>query len=420
MTSAAVPSAAGWAGGSPARRLLAAVDPRLGGRRAREWALDALVLLAGAASWLWVVEVDGPLLAQLPAWWSGLDLVVGAVAVVALLWRHRHPQVLALLMAPVGGFFLTAGLPALVSVYTVAARSRPAVALLATGVHLVIAVPYWFLLPDAGMDFGVWTVVMLLLYACALSLGAAVRSRRQVIQNLMAEADRERAGYEQRLGRARQAEREQIAREMHDVLAHRISLLSVHAGALEYRARAQGAAALTGEELQQAAGVIRESAYRALEELREVLTLLPEDGDDGGVLGTARPAVGLAGVASLVEEVTASGQQVELRVAPSADELGAVRPQLQRTAYRVVQEGLTNARKHTPGARVRVVVERAADRLRVQVVNPLPVGATATEIPGAGAGLAGLSERVRLDGGALRHGVRDGCFELEAVLPWRS
>jgi signal transduction histidine kinase len=86
-----------------------------------------------------------------------------------------------------------------------------------------------------------------------------------------------------------------------------------------------------------------------------------------------------------------------------------------------VQEGLTNARKHTPGALVEVeLAGRVADSVRVSISNPLPVGLTRADIPGAGRGLTGLAERVRIDGGVLRHDVADGSFRLSAELPWRT
>ncbi len=92
---------------------------------------------------------------------------------------------------------------------------------------------------------------------------------------------------------------------------------------------------------------------------------------------------------------------------------------MQRTVYRVVQEGLTNVRKHAPGARTTVEVSGAPGKgLEVVVVNALPVGRTGHEVPGTGAGLAGLTERVRLDGGSLEYGPEEGRFRLAVVLPW--
>ena len=127
---------------------------------------------------------------------------------------------------------------------------------------------------------------------------------------------------------------------MHDVLAHRLSLLSVHAGALEFRPDAPP------EEIAEAAGVIRANAREALQELREVIGVLRADAD-----GVVPPQPTLDAIPSLIEESRAAGMKVRAQVdAAGGDVL------LGRTAYRVVQEGLTNARKHAPAAAVEVTV----------------------------------------------------------------
>jgi signal transduction histidine kinase len=325
-------------------------------------------------------------------------------------------------LAPVIGVVLSGGFAALVSIYSVAARRPMRIALLATVVHICLAAPYYFIFPVFDASFTTWVAFMLLLYLPALSLGLAARSRRQVIAGLVAAAERDRRSYEMRLDRARQIERSRIAREMHDVLAHRISLLSVHAGALEYRTR-DGAGPLDAAELRAAVGVIRSSAHQALEDLTEVLDLLRpttsnHTADDE--LSAGRPQPTIADVPRLAAEAEAAGQRVRLRLEVDAGELDRFRPQAQRTVFRVVQEGLTNARKHAPGAAVDVRVGRQPDgAVTVAVVNALPVGTTGSEIPGAGAGLTGLAERVEVEGGRLGTVVADGQFALSAEIPWR-
>src|SRR5947209_7703639 len=206
---------------------------------------------------------------------------------------------------------------------------------------------------------------------------------------------------------ARAAERRRIAREMHDVLAHRLSLLSVHAGALEFHPDAPA------EEVAEAAGVIRESAKTALEELRGVIGVLREDGDESL---TQPPQPTLADLAALVEESRAAGMRVTARI-----ELGDAAPPaaVGPTAYRIAQEGLTNARKHAPGAAVTLSVRAPDGDLQVEVRSLAPVAvAAAAPLPGAGTGLIGLAERVSLAGGTLEHGVDpDGAFVLRARLP---
>jgi signal transduction histidine kinase len=243
------------------------------------------------------------------------------------------------------------------------------------------------------------------------------------VLSLRDRAERAESEQQLRVAQARSVERNRIAREMHDVLAHRISLLSLHAGALEIKPDA------TPAEVTKAAGVIRASAHQALQDLREVIGVLRADRVEGA---PEPPQPTLDALPTLAEESRSTGAKVTLDVGiePTSVPAGTG-----RTAYRIVQEGLTNARKHAPEAPVAVrVVGIPGSGLEVTVTNPLPDGPGAlsgvgsrprggsgnAEIPGAGAGLTGLAERVALDGGTLRHGPVDGTFELAAHLPWRD
>jgi signal transduction histidine kinase len=200
---------------------------------------------------------------------------------------------------------------------------------------------------------------------------------------------------------------------MHDVLAHRISLLSLHAGALEFRPDA------APEEIARAAAVIRASAHQALEDLRAVIGVLRDGpgGPDGEPPQPPQPT--LAALPGLLEESRAAGMRVhaDLRVA----DLAAVPDLVGRHALRIVQEALTNARKHAASAPVDVRIEGApGSGLMIEVRNPAPVlAAGGPKIPGSGAGLVGLAERVTLSGGHLEHGLDEhGEFRLRARLPW--
>ncbi|NKZ08649.1 sensor histidine kinase, partial [Actinomadura latina] len=228
-----------------------------------------------------------------------------------------------------------------------------------------------------------------------------------LLASLRERARRAEAEQGRRVAEARMAERTRIAREMHDVLAHRLSLLATYAGALEYRPDAPP------ERLAQAAGVVRAGVHQALEELREVILLLRADdaAEDG------RPQPVLDDVPRLVAESRAAGGRVELRdEVAGADGLP---PAAGRTAYRVVQEALTNARKHAAGRPVRVVVAgRAGDGLVIDVRNELREDGGQAPPPGSGTGLVGLTERVRLAGGRLDHEAAAGEFRLRAWLPW--
>ncbi len=172
-------------------------------------------------------------------------------------------------------------MPAVIAVFTVTVRRRTIDLVRVGAAHLVIAIPFYFLIPLTDQLL-LWIVFMILIYGTAIGFGLAARARLQVISGLIDSAERDRMDYEQQLQLVRQAERQQVAREMHDVLAHRISLLSVHAGALDFRTRSatEQGQPLTEEELRSSVGVIRESAHQALEELRQVLQVLSTDTDD--------------------------------------------------------------------------------------------------------------------------------------------
>ena len=195
-------------------------------------------------------------------------------------------------------------------------------------------------------------------------MGRALAGQAGAAESLREQACRAEAEQASRVAEARAAERASIAREMHDVLAHRLSLLATYAGALEYRPDAPP------EQLARAAGVVRAGVHQALDELREVIGVLRDD-DPAAV---ARPQPGLSDLEELVEETRDAGTPVDL-IGPES------RPEelpdgLGRTAYRVVQEGLTNARKHAPGLPVRLLLDgRPGDRLLVELTNP--VGAAA-------------------------------------------
>jgi signal transduction histidine kinase len=189
---------------------------------------------------------------------------------------------------------------------------------------------------------------------------------------------------------------------MHDVLGHRLSLLSVHAGALEFRPDAPA------EEVARAAKVIRENAHQALQDLREVVGVLRAPVGE-------LPQPTLADVRQLVAESGLAGMRVTLR-----DQTRGPVPDLAgRTAYRVVQEALTNARKHAPGADVHVHLSGSpGEGLTVEVRNTAPPPEMDPQ-PQSGQGLAGLAERVGLASGRLEHGpTTEGGWRLSVWLPW--
>jgi signal transduction histidine kinase len=314
--------------------------------------------------------------------------------VVSLRWRRSHPAAVGIGVAGVSVLLITAPFVAL---FNAAIRARGRDLAVTAGLTIVSCFtnPLLYRGPQSlGLEFGAG----LGFAGAALGWGLFVRARRQLVRSLHDQADR-------RADEARAAERRRIAREMHDVLAHRLSLLSLHAGALEFNPDAP-------PEETQAAGVIRESARAALEELRGVIGVLRED---SGESLTQPPQPTLADLPALVEESRAAGMRITARI-----ELGDAAPAapVGRTVYRIVQEGLTNARKHAPGAAVTLAVEETDGELRIEVRSLAPVAVASAPLPGAGTGLIGLAERVTLADGELEHGVDpEGAFVLRARLP---
>jgi signal transduction histidine kinase len=368
------------------------VDER---RTQRDRIVDAVMYLVafaiGFASLVDTWDLHAP-------WLRPVAIVFFIAGVVSLRWRRSHPAAVGIFASAVSIVIVTSGAN-FVALFNAAIRTRGRELAVIAGLTIVSCVtnPLLYRGPQslelevaAGLGFTF----------AALGWGLFVRARRELVRSMRAQADR--AGDE-----ARAAERRRIAREMHDVLAHRLSLLSVHAGALEFRPDAPA------EEVAEAARVIRKSARAALDELRGVIGVLRED---RGESLTQPPQPTLADLAALVEESRAAGMRITAQI-----ELGDAAPPaaVGRTAYRIVQEGLTNARKHAPGAAVTLTVYAPDGDLQVEVRSLAPVAvASESPLPGAGTGLIGLAERITLAGGELEHGVDpDGAFVLRARLP---
>jgi signal transduction histidine kinase len=329
-----------------------------------------------------------------------LDIVIAVVssAAVALLVRPDPSVRLAVGLAGLAGLS-SAGTTASTAATLCIARTRPlreATAVAAFGALTHIVRYLWR--PVDGLPLGWWAVLVCAAHAALLGWGAYARSRAALLDSLRERARRAEAEQERRVAEARSAERSRIAREMHDVLAHRLSLVAATAGAVEFRPDA------APERIAAAAGVLRANAHAALEELREVIGVLRAGPDDD------RPQPTTADLPRLVEEVRAGGVAVDFHDGLGAELAGSAG----RTVYRVVQEALTNARKHAVGQPVEVRVAGGGE-VRVEVTNPV---GRAAGTPGSGTGLVGLAERVSLAGGVLEHGPDGGRFRLVATLPW--
>ncbi len=379
-------------------------------RGLRDWLVDCCLFVTAV---VWGVVLSGVRLEEgaVPdddgAWLFTLDQLTGVLGCAALWLRRRWPTGLAVALVLLSVFSETIAGAMLVALFSVAVHRPPRTSLAVFGLSLFTAFGYVLLRPEPGTPALLLFLLGAALQGVAVGWGLFVHHRRRLVASL-----RERAEAE-----ARRAAREEIAREIHDVLGHRLSLLSVHAGALAYRTDA------SREEVAQAAGVIRESAHQALQDLREVIGMLRSGEEDEGA-GADRPQPTLAGVEELVAESADAGMRVRLDDRVGGADAERAPGTLARSAYRIVQEAQTHARKHAPGAEVAVVLEGVREEgLTVEVASG-PADGDAPRLPaGSGQGLIGLAERAELTGGRLDYGVRraeEGRveFRLEAWLPW--
>ena len=379
-------------------------DPRR--RSTRDWIVDfACFLIALVAGFLLFAEAADRMSDDM----QFFDLVGGAVASLALWWRRRWPVGVALFVTALTTYSASSGAAGAIALFTVAVHRRAAIALAIAALALAVTPIFVAIHPEEDVPYIVNFVIALLGIAGVVAWGMFVRARRQLVLSLRERAERAEAEQQLRVEQARQQERARIAREMHDVLAHRISLLSLHAGALEFRPEAPP------EEVARAAGIIRASAHDALEDLRTVIGVLRAGTERDEA---ERPQPTLADLPALIDESRAAGMQV--RYDWHLPDPATVPAAAGRNAYRIVQEGLTNARKHAGGAAVDVTVGGAeGEGLTVEVRNRLPVGVGAAAIPGTGTGIVGLAERASLAGGRLEHGrTTAGDYRLWAWLPW--
>lgn len=355
-----------------------------------------------------------------------LDLVLGAVALALLPLRRRYPLAVACVTTALTAVSVASVGAATFAVVSLATWRRrrwtvatvvvwTAATVYSTFVHLPrllgTAEPTLTHLGDVALGIAVVAIV--------LATGHGIATRRALVASLHARA--QAAEREQALAAevAREAERTRIAREMHDVLAHRISLVALHAGALSYRED------LTRAQVVETAETIASAAHAALAELRDVLGVLRDPLRPDEV---APPQPTLAELPALLAEARDTGADVRLDTggldpvaldaAAGRDAPGALAVSASRSAFRIVQEALTNARRHAPRQPVEVrIAGTPGEHLDVEVRNRAFATAAAGHRPGVG--LVGLTERATLAGGTLEHGYQgDGTFLVHARLPW--
>ncbi|WP_369147389.1 sensor histidine kinase [Streptomyces sp. R44] len=374
-------------------------------RTVRDWIVDTSLFLLAALVGLLAADTSAQYTSETV---TLLDQLAGAAACCALWTRRRWPVGLAVALSVTNIVAPVAAGALLASLFSVAVRRPFREVGWIVALAVATSTAQVFVRPDPTTHVGLSIALGFVLILLVTAWGMLVRSRRQLVEALRERARRAEAEAELRAAQAQRLAREAIAREMHDVLAHRLTLLSVHAGALEFRPDAPP------EQIARAAGVIRDSAHEALQDLREIIGVLRAPGENGD---GDRPQPTLATLDSLVEESREAGTEVVLD--STVDDPAAVPAATGRTVYRIAQEGLTNARKHAPGTKVTVTVRgRPGEGLTVDVHNPAPAGPV-PHVPGSGQGLIGLTERAALAGGRMEHGPSpDGGFALHAWLPW--
>ncbi|MHA6630707.1 sensor histidine kinase [Pseudonocardia sichuanensis] len=407
--------------------------------RSAAGASRAVPVLAGArrAAWHLLAGADEPV-GVVDGLGRGVRIglqvaVVAAIGVdlVQLIGDGHNDQLVALLLAlahagavglalrqPLMGwrlsFLTTVMTPLLVTTSTVPGPTSTLVLHLATLFLLAVAVPApvaalaavaalvagaaWTLVGGAAPALIAGVTGVLVLVA---GLGTALRALRGTTGRL---AEAQRGTAEEQARRAVLEERTRIAREMHDVIAHHLSAIAVRAESATQRVPGTGPGA--ADEFATIAGAARD----ALTDMRRLLGVLRADDPDR----PSAPVPDLDGIAGLVEGLRGSGVPVELDVAgtarPVPDDVGL-------TAYRVVQEALSNAARHATGAPVAVHVRWLPAAVRVQVESGMPAAVGGGASPGVGTGLVGMRERVAAVGGFLVAGAGPGGYTVDATLP---
>lgn len=341
---------------------------------------------------------------------------------LTVLWGHRVPVLVTIagaVLAVIGVSYILLLIGAVMLVRRRADSSR----IVAVGVACVVslfalreiltpwgsALPFFLSADPATHDSSGWIIVTLACAVLASGAAAAVvfvgRARERVDSSERRAAAAAEHVDSLREESARQAERERIARDMHDALAHRLSVVSLHAGALE-----SVAGDSTATEI---ARTVREQTHAALQDMRGLI------GDLRSAPGsTSGSPVTMRALGSLIASTRSAGRPVTSFVLiESAERAGAL---LDGAVYRIVQESLTNAIKHAANAPVDVFVRvDPAEGARIRVVNPIVPGPYPA-VPGGGNGVLGIRERVAALGGQAWIGPHEGTFVVDVSLPWRE
>lgn len=379
-----------------------------------------LAVLVGLVVWLssWAtLDIEGRVGPE--GWLMLADPVLGVLSLVVLHFRRRWPVWVAVITIALSSVATSAAGACLIALISIATRRHWRELAVISPLYLATTFVWdeMFRLPGGQTWAATLTnvVIQVLVLIAAIAVGYSIGVRRDNIAALRERAEVAEREQERRVEQARTTERARIAREMHDVLAHRISLIAMNAGVLSYRED------LPQEQVREIAGTVRDNADQAVQELREVLGVLRGSDEPDQLRG---PQPDLSRLSTLFDEVRAGGTPVvtTMRVDPAS-----VPESISRHAYRIIQEGLTNARKHAMGQPVTVSLSGGAGiGLDLTIVNqPAAYGtepaSDGVRESGSGMGLLGLAERAVLSGGQLSYGTdRSGRFVVRAWLPWTT
>ncbi|MEI7059110.1 sensor histidine kinase [Nocardioides sp. CCNWLW239] len=354
-----------------------------------------------------------------------VDLLLVITQLVPLLWRRRHPLIVYTIVAGACGlqvllidYPLVSQVSYPIAVYSVARYASPRWGLAALAVGLfgsVLGTHDWMQAVDAssngepqdGINWSTYVPVVLSLATfpvAAWALGALARTRAAYVDSLIQRNEQLRREAEQRAELGATQERARIAREMHDVVAHGLSVIVVQADGARFAAEQDPTVA------PQALETVAQTAREALTEMRQLLGLL-RDGDT-----LTRPQPRLSDIATLVEETRAGGMELTATL----PEPGLAVPEgVALTSFRVVQEALSNVRKHAgPGAAATVSVKADGNVLEIEVIDDGRGAAADTVAESGGLGLLGMRERISAHGGTLEAGpAPGGGFRIYAKLP---
>ena len=388
-------------------------------------------------------------LGRVRTWWRGLDrrLIDAAVVVVLLVvtalplatrpltagqrpsdvWAYllvvalcapfvfhrRYPVVAisvacgALILYALGKYAAYPGFPVFVLVFGISLHSTRRQAALAAGLAAVALSVAVFLQPE-GVTTPVTWITSLLAVAVAWLWGENLRNRRARWAAMEERARRLEAEREERDRQAVTVERLRIARELHDVVAHSMSVIAVQSGVANHVIDSRPTQA------RQALATIEATSRSALVELRRLLGVLRQ-GDDP--VASLEPNPGMAEIGRLADQIRSAGVEDELKV---EGEPGELPPGVDLSAFRIAQEGLTNVLKHGGGV-ARVLVRYSPGAVAVEIADDGRAGTDGAPAEGTGHGLIGMRERVAVFGGELTAGpVPGGGYRMAARLPYAA